>query len=120
MNTWAKSVVTAAALLTGCTGTISDPGGTAHPTGSGGVPGGPPGSGGISGTGAAPATPSACSPGVPGTTRMPLLTNSQYDNTVQELFGLGLSADTLPSSMLAPDDTGGSVDQRTWTGFQGA
>jgi hypothetical protein len=38
--------------------------------------------------------PTACAPGVPGTTRMPLLTNAQYDNTVQELFGLGLTADT--------------------------
>src|SRR4051794_547587 len=124
MSPWTKALVIAAALASGCTGNISDSGkapGTGQ--GSGGVNGGS-----NAGTGASPAGAgtggsmpgsSACTSGVPGTTRLPLLTNTQYDNTVQELFSLPLTADTVPSTMLAPDGTG-SVDQRTWTGFQGA
>ncbi|HEX2660852.1 MAG TPA: DUF1592 domain-containing protein [Polyangia bacterium] len=130
MKTWTKALITAAALASGCTGMVSDPG-TGTATGGGTGTGGPPGSSGSTGntgsggasgplgTGGTTSAPTACSPGVPGTSRMPLLTNSQYDNTVQELFGLNLTTDALASTMLAPDGIG-SVDQRTWTGFQGA
>lgn len=62
---------------------------------------------------AAAEDPTICVPGVPGTSQIPRLTQSQYDNTVRDLLGV----DSQASSMLAPDTTG-SVDQRAWDGYQ--
>src|SRR6478735_3155202 len=113
MLSWDKRIVVAATLLAGCQGKIDGPG-------SGSGPGGasvatPGGSGVAGGSGAGPQTnnPSACTPGVPGTSQLPRLTHVQYDNTIRDL----LSLRTQPSSMLAPD-TVGSVDQRAWDGYK--
>jgi hypothetical protein len=62
---------------------------------------------------AAKKDPTICVPGVPGTSQLPRLTRTQYDNTIVDLLGV----DIAPSSMLAPDSTG-SVDQRAWDGYQ--
>ena len=66
-------------------------------------------------TGGPGTEPSSCTPGVPLTSQLPRLTNTQYDNTVRDLVGLDLT----PSSLLPPDGTG-SVDQRRWDGYRQA
>jgi hypothetical protein len=55
-----------------------------------------------------------CVPGVPGTSQLPRLTNAQYQNTVRDLFQIGVTTDVL-----APDSVG-SVDERTWQGYKDA
>lgn len=110
MQSWDKRIVIAATLLAGCQGNLKGSGsGPGLETGSMGAPGSSgagPGSG-VQGN------PSVCMPGVPGTSQLPRLTHTQYDNTIRDLLGL----QTQPSSMLAPD-TVGSVDQRAWDGYK--
>jgi hypothetical protein len=118
----ASRTVVAAMLLAGCIGRIDAPGegsGTASGTGNGTGTGDGTDTG--DGTAIGPdgqpvggsADPTVCVPGVPETSQLPRLTRVQYDNTIQDLLGLGGE----PSSMLAPDSTG-SVDQRAWDGYQ--
>lgn len=57
--------------------------------------------------------PTVCIPGIPGTSQLPRLTRTQYDNTLRDLLGVS----GQPSTMLAPD-TPGSVDQRAWDGYR--
>lgn len=61
-----------------------------------------------------PSDPTVCVPGVPGTSQIPRLTQHEYDNTIRDLLGL----EGEPSTMLAPDPAGRSVDQRAWDGYQ--
>jgi hypothetical protein len=119
MHSWDKRIFIAAAVLAGCQAQIDGPGTTsgqgdgsvATPPGANGTGGGP---GGVGGPGAgATGNPSVCAPGVPGTSQLPRLTRTQYDNTIRDLLNL----QTQPSSMLAPD-TVGSVDQRAWDGYK--
>ncbi|HWP09894.1 MAG TPA: DUF1592 domain-containing protein [Polyangiaceae bacterium] len=54
-----------------------------------------------------------CSPGVPITSQIPRLTNVQYDRTIKDLLGLStLSAasNSVPSNLLAADQSGGLTD----------
>ena len=137
MYTWTRRLVVGAALLAGCTGKLSGQGvststtgngtgsgGSGSATGAGGTGTATSGSGGSSGTtsdaGVAVAVvdPTVCVAGTPVTSQLPRLLNSEYDNTVHDLLGVDIST-TPPSSMLAPDSIG-SVDQRTWDGYQTA
>jgi hypothetical protein len=93
-------------LLLACTAKLDAPGsGPAAPgLGTGG-------SGAVGGAGTGPGTdPTVCVPGVPQTSRLPRLTNAQYESTVLDLLGVPDTA-----SMLAPDTE--SVDQRAWDGY---
>lgn len=115
MSTWEHRVVIAATLLLGCQGNLEGPAGNGSTPGLGASGG--PGLGG-GGTAAGPGTgaqgnPNVCVPGVPGTSQLPRLTRTQYDNTIRDLLGLT----SQPSTMLAPD-TLGSVDQRAWDGYK--
>jgi hypothetical protein len=94
-------------------------------TGSGGKGSGAMGSGaaspGGSGTGAAssagsgtvaPGNPN-CNPGVPITSQIPRLTNVQYDRTIKDLLGLSTltaASGSVPSNLLATDQSGGLTD----------
>jgi hypothetical protein len=54
-----------------------------------------------------------CNPGVPITSQIPRLTNVQYDRTIKDLLGLStLSAasNSVPSNLLATDQSGGLTD----------
>jgi hypothetical protein len=93
--------------LLGCSGVVTDPGGTVGP----GTVG--PGVG-VGGT-----DPKVCLPGVPQTTQLPRLTRVQYDNTVRDLLKITMQAANPPSLMLAPD-TLGSVDKRALDGYNSA
>ncbi len=66
-----------------------------------------------------PGNPAVCTPGVPGTTQLPRLTQTQYDNTIRDLTGITTLTSTglPPSSSLAPDRVG-SVDQQAWDLYQ--
>lgn len=77
--------------LFGCTGVVSD-------TGNGRGPGS--------------SNRLQCVPGIAPTSRVPRLTNAQYDHTTQDLLHL----DVTPSTSLAPDSTG-AVDQRAWDAY---
>lgn len=115
MQSWDKRVVIAATLLAGCQGNLTGSGGgPGKDIGSMGAPGLNGGAGGPGGPGTgAQGNPSVCVPGVPGTSQLPRLTRTQYDNTIRDLLNL----QTQPSSMLAPD-TVGSVDKRAWDGYK--
>jgi len=117
MSTWEHRVVVAATLLLGCQGNLEGPGGNGANPGLGASGGPGLGSGGSTagpGTGAQ-GNPNVCVPGVPGTSQLPRLTRTQYDNTIRDLLAL----DTQPSTLLAPD-TVGSVDKRAWDGYKQA
>ena len=102
---------------TGATGTGA--------TGSGGKGSGATGSGatgtgatasgaGGSGAGATvmPGNPN-CNPGVPITSQIPRLTNVQYDRTIKDLLGLTTltaASGSVPSNLLATDQSGGLTD----------
>ncbi len=120
--TW--RLLTAAMLVTSCTGHIELPGGgdgTASGSGSNATGDGTSTTG--DGTALGPdgqpldpsSDPTVCVPGVPATSQVPRLTGVQYDNTIRDLLGLV----SQPSSLLAPDSNG-SVDQRAWDGYQAA
>jgi hypothetical protein len=98
------------------TGAQSGIGGNSTPgTGSApGAGGGPPGSGGE------PGVLPSCVPGVPVTSQVSRLTNSQYDRAVRDLLGvtaLTTQNNVAPSGLLAPDQLG-SVDTQTWSAYQ--
>jgi hypothetical protein len=84
------ALIALSSLFFHCTGFVSDPG-TDPRTGD---------------------DPSTCVPGIAKSSRVPRLTNAQYDNTIQDLLFL----DVTPSTMLAPDSNG-SVDQRSWDAY---
>jgi len=101
----------AAATLTGCSGTVGDPSGSANPgsgvpsAGSGGGliddPGGaPPSSGGSTAASCTPASPIA-------TTRVMRLTHHQYDNTIRALTGL----DVHPAAEFLADQRQAGFDR---------
>jgi hypothetical protein len=88
-----RSILALLLALAACEGSVSSPGGDPDPT--------------------RPTDPSTCIPGVPGTSRIPRLTNAQYDHTIQDLLRL----EVTPSAMLAPDTTG-SLDDRGWDAYR--
>ena len=111
MPNWTKCVV-ASLLVAGCATGDEDSGPRRNnkniPVVSGGAPGaaGPAAPGGVAG---------ACTEAVRPTSQLPRLTRVQYDNTVQDLLGVG----GHPSAMLPPDSAG-SVDKRAWDGYKAA
>ena len=115
MSTWERRVVIGATLLLGCQGNLDGPSNKGTGPGLGASGGSGVGSGGTTGGpgSGAQGNPNVCVPGVPGTSQLPRLTRTQYDNTIRDLLGLT----TQPSTMLAPD-TLGSVDQRAWDGYK--
>lgn len=112
--------VLCAAVLGGCTtleplSSGDEPGGDGGPGGDGDTPG--------DGDSTLPpeeqeegqSDPSVCVPGVPGTSQLPRLSRTEFDNTVRDL----VHVDVRPSALLAPDSDG-SVDQRAWDGYKAA
>lgn len=104
--------------LPGASGTTA---GTAGPaTGSGGAA--TTGTTGIatSGTtGGIPADPNKCVPGIPATSQIPRLLNSEYDNVIYDLLGVaGLSSNNnLPPSSLLNDDFEGAMNPYGWNAY---
>lgn len=100
----------------GTSGSTSNPGatGSSGSTGTGAGTGtGTGGTGTGTGTGPDPGTGANCTPGVPVTSQIPRLTNAQYDATVRDLLGLTTltaSGNSVPSNLLATDQTGGLTD----------
>jgi hypothetical protein len=109
MDAWTRWTAGALMMLAGCTGRISGNLGRA----SSGSP--------TAGSGSAAASAAGpCSPGVPGTSQIPRLTNAQYDRTVRDLLGItGLSSSggSPPSNLLATDQAGGLTDVG-WAGYK--
>jgi hypothetical protein len=134
MKTW--RLLFAAAIASGCTGTIEGPGtgpagsgpsgagaATSGASGSGAAPSGPVGSGAATSgsvgsgsggvTGTTPGNPAKadCTPGVAITSQIPRLTNAEYDATVRDLLGVtALPSGSAPSNLLATDQSGGLTD----------
>src|SRR5215207_8860936 len=91
-------LVAAAALFSGCTGSVGDAAGSRPPgNGTGGSGGRPPGSSTpgssnpgtpVPGTPGAPPTPPGVAAEQPGRTPLRRLTRSQYNNTIRDLLGL--------------------------------
>ena len=140
MFNWSRIVVVAA-LAAGCTGRIVG-GSQGGSTGSGGLSGTPSGTGstgivstgtgstgivGGTGTGSSTGTggsgsntPVVCTPGVPATSQVARLTNTEYDRTIRDLLGvtqLSAANNVYPSTLLATDQGGGLTDLG-WSAYQ--
>ena len=125
------------ALATGCSGNVgnstdsmptgpgaSTTGTDASVTGSGGAsttaPTGGTTDGGIGGTGGSSLPTDVCVPGVPVTSQIPRLKNSQYDNIVRDILGVtALASGALPSSLLNTDSIG-AMNTFMWDAYQNA
>lgn len=92
MTIRASLCLTLATFGVGCTGVVSDPGDSIR-------------------GGANDRT--RCVPGIALASRVPRLTNTQYDHTIQDLLHL----DVTPSTMLAPESNG-PIDQRAFDAYQ--
>lgn len=141
MKTW--RLLVAAAVASGCTGTIEEPGtgpagsapsgggaASSAASGSGSAPSGPVGSGastsapvGSASGGAIGTSPGGpananCTPGVAITSQIPRLTNAEYDATVRDLLGVtALASGSTPSNLLATDQSGGLTDV-AWAAYK--
>jgi hypothetical protein len=139
MFKWRSRIVVFATLAAGCTGKIT--GGTqGASTGAGGLSGGSTGTGsmgttstgtgstgivGSTGTGGSTGTvgsttPGVCTPGIPATSQVARLTNTEYDRTIRDLLGvaeLQAAANVYPSTLLATDQAGGLTDVG-WSAYQ--
>jgi hypothetical protein len=75
--------------------------------------GGASGASGASANGGTGAITANCTQGVPTTSQIPRLTNTEYDNTVRDLLGvatLNAANGSTPSNLLATDQSGGLTD----------
>jgi hypothetical protein len=74
-----------------------------------------------SGTGGSQAT-SSCAPGVPITSQIPRLLNSQYDNVIRDLLGVTVlaGANGAPPSSLLNTDSTGPMNSYMWQAYQDA
>lgn len=66
--------------------------------------------------------PTSCAPGIPITSQIPRLLNSEYDNVVRDLLGVTALAGangSPPSSLLNPDSTG-PMNSYMWKAYQDA
>jgi len=140
MFNWRSRIVLVAALAAGCTGKITGGsqgsstgaggGGAGSPTGTGstGIVSTGTGSTGVvgtTGTGSSTGTvgsttPVVCTPGIPSTSQIARLTNTEYDRTIRDLLGvteLQAAANVYPSTLLATDQAGGLTDVG-WSAYQ--
>jgi len=65
-------------------------------------------------------TPGVCTPGIPATSQVARLTNTEYDRTIRDLLGvteLQGAANVYPSTLLATDQAGGLTDVG-WSAYQ--
>jgi hypothetical protein len=137
MFNWRSRIVVFATLAAGCTGKIV--GGTqGASTGAGGLSGSSTGTGSTSSTGTGSTgtvgstgtgsstgtvgstTPGICTPGIPATSQVARLTNTEYDRTIRDLLGvtqLQAAANVYPSTLLATDQAGGLTDLG-WSAYQ--
>jgi hypothetical protein len=68
--------------------------------------------------GGIPPDPSTCVPGVPPTSQIPRLLNSEYDNVVYDLLGVStLTSSGLPPSSLLNDDFEGTMNNYAWNAY---
>ena len=139
MFNWRSRIVLLAALAAGCTGKITG-GSQGSSTGAGGGVGSSTGTGstgivstgtgstgvvGTTGTGSSTGTvgsttPVVCTPGIPATSQIARLTNTEYDRTIRDLLGvteLQAAANVYPSTLLATDQAGGLTDVG-WSAYQ--
>ncbi len=111
---------TGGSVATGGTGG-SATGGTAGSSTGGSTTGGAGGS--MAGTGAGGSGGvTTCVPGVPASTQIPRLRNTQYDDVMNDLLGvttLASAGNGTPSSLLA-EDSGGAMTDIGWSAYQNA